>query len=109
MAGRGDRGDRAVHRLGPAAIRIDGGRALAEPPLTVEWRIDIEWRIDVDGAQADLASACRPPHERDTHLVPVLTGPRLAVGPAELVGHRPSYRYLAWYLPGPQRRRSPPR
>ncbi|MFJ4628359.1 nuclear transport factor 2 family protein [Streptomyces sp. NPDC088847] len=50
MAGKGDL---AVHRLGPPAIRIHGDRALAELPLV------IEWRIDVDGVEADLASACR--------------------------------------------------
>ncbi|MER5435732.1 nuclear transport factor 2 family protein [Streptomyces sp. NPDC002588] len=107
MAGRGDY---AVHRLSPPAVRVHGDRALAELPLI------IEWRIDVDGTEADLASACRSQYraergtdglwriaritsvyEKDT-LVPVLPGARLTVDPDELARYRPSYRFLAWYL-----------
>ena len=107
MAGRGDY---AVHRLSPPAVRVNGDRALAELPLI------IEWRIDIDGTEADLASACRSQYrtvrgddglwriaaitsiyEKDT-LVPVLPGARLAVDAAQLAGYRSSYRFLAWYL-----------
>lgn len=48
-----DRGDIAVHRLGPPTVHVAGDRALAELPLI------IEWRIDVNGAEADLVSSCR--------------------------------------------------
>lgn len=104
MAGRGDD---AVHRLSPPAVRIHGDRALAELPLI------IEWRVDIDGVEADLASACRSQYraercadglwrsaritsiyEKDT-LDPVLPDTHLAVDAA---GYRPSYRFLAWYL-----------
>ncbi|POX47962.1 nuclear transport factor 2 family protein [Streptomyces sp. Ru72] len=107
MAGRGDY---AVHRLSPPAVRVHRDRALASLPLI------IEWRIDIDGVEADLASACRSQYraergadglwriaritsiyEKDT-LVPVLPSTRLAVDAAELAGYRPSYRFLAWYL-----------
>lgn len=107
MAGRGDH---AVHRLGPPAVRIDGDRALIELPLV------IEWRVGIDGVEADLASACRSQYraerggdgawriaritsiyEKDT-LAPAVPGTRLVVDPAELAAHRPSYRCLAWYL-----------
>ncbi|ONK09602.1 hypothetical protein STBA_03030 [Streptomyces sp. MP131-18] len=48
-----DRGDVAVYRLGPPSVHVNGGRALAELPLV------IEWRIDVNGVEADLASTAR--------------------------------------------------
>ncbi|MGW1607208.1 nuclear transport factor 2 family protein [Streptomyces eurythermus] len=107
MAGRGDY---AVQRLGPPAVRIDGDRAPVEPPLI------IEWRNGVHGTKADPASACRSRcrarrgtdgrwriaritsiYEKDT-LVPVLPGARLTVDRDEPARHRPSYRFLAWYL-----------
>jgi hypothetical protein len=107
MAGRGDH---AVHRLGPPAVRVNGDRALAELPLV------IEWRIDVDGVEADLASACRSQYrarrdadglwrivaitsiyEKDT-LTPVLPGTTVHLDPAELASYRPSYRFLSWFL-----------
>ncbi|MFI6937534.1 hypothetical protein [Streptomyces sp. NPDC050287] len=109
MAGRGDY---AVRRLSPPAVRIDGDRALVELPLV------IEWRINIDEVEADLASACRSQcraqrgtdglwriarttsvYEKDT-FVPVLPGTRLAVDPAELTGYRPSYG--SWPVPEPQ-------
>jgi hypothetical protein len=104
------RGDRAVHRLGPPAIHVNGERALAELPLI------IEWRIDVNGIEADLASACRSQYrarrgadgiwrivaitsiyEKDT-LTPVLPGTSLRLDPAQLAAYRPSYRFLSWFL-----------
>ena len=48
-----DRGDLAVHRLGPPTVRIHQDRVLVELPLV------IERRIDVDGVEAGIASACR--------------------------------------------------
>jgi SnoaL-like domain len=107
MAGRGDY---AVHRLSPPTVHIAGDRALAELPLI------IEWRVEIDGVEADLASACRSQYraerghdrvwritritsiyEKDT-LTPALPGTRLGIDPTELLGFRPSYRCLAWYL-----------
>ncbi len=103
------RGDHAVHRLSPPAIRVNGDRALAELPLTVEFRVTI------GGIEADLASYCRSQYraqrtdgawriaritsiyERDT-LIPSAPGTRLAIDPRELAIYRPSYRCLAWYL-----------
>jgi hypothetical protein len=107
MAGRGDY---AVHRLGPPAVRIVGDRALAELPLV------IEWRVEIDGVEVDLASACRSQYraergpdgawriiritsiyEKDT-LTPALPNTALDIAPDELAAYRPSYRCLAWYL-----------
>lgn len=105
-----DRGDIAVHRLGPPTVHVAGDRALAELPLI------IEWRIDVNGVEADLASSCRSQYrarreadgvwrivaitsiyEKDT-LTPVLPGTTLHLDTAELAAYRPSYRFLSWFL-----------
>ena len=51
--GMSGRGDYAVHRLSPPAIRVRGDRALAELPLTIEFRIDIK------GGEACLDSNAR--------------------------------------------------
>ncbi|WP_113700021.1 nuclear transport factor 2 family protein [Nonomuraea lactucae] len=107
MAGRGDL---AVHRLSPPAVRLHGNRALLELPLV------IERRIDVDGVEADIASACRSQYrarrgpdgrwrivrvtsiyEKDT-LSATIPGARLDVDPEILATYRPSYRFLAWDL-----------
>ncbi len=103
------RGDHAVHRLSPPAIRVEGDRALAELSLTVEFRVNI------GGIEADLASHARSQYraqrtdgswrivritsiyERDT-LIPSVPGTRLEIDPQELTTYRPSYRCLAWYL-----------
>lgn len=105
-----DRGDLAVHRLGPPTVRIDQDRALVELPLV------IERRIDVDGVEADIASACRSQYrvqygadgvwrivritsiyEKDS-LTPALPNTRLDIDPQVLASYRPSYRCLAWDL-----------
>ncbi|MFJ8888764.1 nuclear transport factor 2 family protein [Streptomyces sp. NPDC102402] len=105
-----DRGDIAVHRLGPPTVHVAVDRALAELPLI------IEWRIDVDGVEADLASSCRSRYrarretdgvwrivaitsiyEKDT-LTSVLPGTPLHLDTAELAAYRPSYRFLSWFL-----------
>jgi hypothetical protein len=107
MAGRGDH---AVHRLGPPAVRVNGTRALVELPVV------IEWRIDIDGVEADLASSCRSQYraERDGEgswkivritsiyekdsILPALPGAQATIDPLDLAAYRPSYRCLAWYL-----------
>ncbi|NGO68337.1 nuclear transport factor 2 family protein [Streptomyces boncukensis] len=104
------RGDLAVHHLGPPAVRVHGDRALAELPLV------IERRVDVDGVEADIASSCRSQYraqrgadgvwrivritsvyEKDT-ITPALPNTRLNIDPQELAAYRPSYRCLAWDL-----------
>ncbi len=103
------RGDYAVHRLSPPAIRTHGNRALAELPLTIEFRVSIV------GVEATLASNARSQYrvecsdevwriagitsiyERDT-LIPAVPGTRLELDPQEFAGYRSSYRCLAWYL-----------
>ncbi|MDG4668034.1 nuclear transport factor 2 family protein [Mycobacterium sp. 236(2023)] len=99
----------SVHRITVPAVHIHGDRAWAEVPVT------IEFRIMIGGVEADLVSYCRNQYraareasrvwrivrltsiyERDA-LTPVLPGAALPVTAAELVGRRPSYRYLAWY------------
>ena len=102
-------GGHGVHRLSPPVIRVRGNRALAELPLT------IEFRIPVASVEADLTSYARSQYraqllggswrivaitsiyERDT-LVPSVPGTRLDIDATELTGYRPSYRYLAWFL-----------
>jgi hypothetical protein len=106
MAGRGDT---AVHRLSPPVVHHHGDRALVELPAV------IEMRTVLDGIEVDLASAARlnyrverrdgrwlvasfdPVYERDS-LAAAHPGVRLAVGPADLTGYRPSYRFLSYVL-----------
>ncbi len=103
------RGDYAVHRLSPPAIRVNGDRALAEVPLTIEFRVNIK------GVEAYLDSNARSQYraeqtdgmwrivditsiyERDC-LYPAIPGTRLDIDPQQLAAYRPSYRCLAWYL-----------
>jgi hypothetical protein len=98
-----------VHRLGPPAVRVEWQRALAELPVAIEFRITID-----DGVELDLASFCRSQYraqqhddiwriarissiyERDT-LTLVMPGTQIDIDPDELIGYRPSYRFLAWY------------
>lgn len=102
-------GGHSVHRLSPPSIRVEGDRALAELPLS------IEFRVTVGGVEADLTSYARSQYrairtgeswrivritsiyERDT-LIPAVPGTRLGVDPQEFAGYRSSYRCLAWYL-----------
>jgi len=102
-----DRGDTAVHRLGPPVVRHHGDRALVELPAV------IEMRTVIDATEADLASRARlyyraerragqwllasldPVYERDT-LAPAHPGVTLPVRPADVAAFRPSYRFLAY-------------
>lgn len=99
------------HRLGPPVVQVNGDRAWAELPLS------IEFPITVGDTDANLASYCRSQYraqrsggtwritsitsiyERDT-LTASLPGTTLDIDPAALAGFRPSYRCLAWYLSG---------
>lgn len=103
------RGDLAVHRLGPPAVRLRGDRAHAEAAASVEMQIEF------DGVRAHLVSFTRlnyrlvraggswgirsldAIYERDT-LTPALPGQSLAVGPSDVAGLRPSYGLLALHL-----------
>ncbi len=103
------RGDYAVHRLSPPAIQFKDDRALAEVPLT------IEFRVTINGVEAYLDSNARSQYraeridgmwrivditsiyERDS-LYPAIPGTRLDIDSEELATYRPSYRCLAWYL-----------
>lgn len=102
-------GSRGVHRLSPPVVRVQGGRALAEVPLV------IEFRTDVGGVEADLCSFARSQYravrtaggwrisaltavyERDT-LTPAVPGTGLPVPAGAMDGLRSSYRCLAWHL-----------
>ncbi|MFE6484015.1 nuclear transport factor 2 family protein [Streptomyces sp. NPDC057757] len=106
MAGRGDR---AVHRLGPAVVDVHGGRALVELPAV------IEVTTELDGVEAVLASYARllhravrtgngwriasldPLYERDT-LTPGIPGSTVRVDEEELRKYRVPYRFLAYVL-----------
>ncbi|MEV5478580.1 nuclear transport factor 2 family protein [Streptomyces sp. NPDC007148] len=101
--------DPSGHRLGQPAIRINGDRAVAEVPMTVEFRGAL------NGVEADLTVYIRFLHrierrdgvwrylssnavfERDT-LVPVLPGTTLELDTETLAGYRPSYRMLSLWL-----------
>jgi hypothetical protein len=103
------RGDRAVHRLCPPSIQVQGDKALAELPMAIEFRISL---ADIE---ADLVSYARSQYrarlindtwriarftsiyERDT-LTPAVPGTSLDLDPSEFTGHRRSYRCLSWYL-----------
>jgi hypothetical protein len=103
------RGDYAVHRLSPPAIRILDDRDLAEVPLT------IIFHVRVDDVEAHLASRAQSQYrtqrsegvwrivritsvyEGDS-LVPSMPGTELRIDPQEFLGYRPSYRCLAWYM-----------
>jgi len=107
--GMSGRGDYAVNRLSPPAIRVRGERALAELPLTIEFRVNIK------GVEAYLDSNARSQYraertdgtwritaitsiyERDS-LYPAIPGTRLEIDTKELGQYRQSYRCLAWYL-----------
>ncbi|OPB00941.1 hypothetical protein BFW87_00600 [Pseudomonas fluorescens] len=96
------------HRLSPPTVHVCSGRAIAELPL------GIEFRIDVDGVEADLTSYCRSQYrlrheqgkwkiagitsiyERDI-VTAAIPGVQLSIDPAQLMQFRASYRCLAWY------------
>ncbi|WP_416972154.1 nuclear transport factor 2 family protein [Streptomyces sp. 4F14] len=102
-------GQGLYHRLWPPMVRVGGDRALAEVLVA------IESRISIGGVEADLISYARSQfrvqrkagqwliarfvsiYERDT-LAATIPGTRLEIDPAEFAGHRPSHRFLAWYL-----------
>jgi hypothetical protein len=104
-----ERGDQALHRLGPPVVEMVGERAL------VEMSAVIEVRTNLGDVEVDLASAARlyyrverrggrwlvvaldPVYERDT-LTPAHPGVALAVGPSDVAAHRPSYRFLTHVL-----------
>lgn len=103
------RGDTAVHRLSPPVIHLEGDRALVEMPAV------IEMRTAVDGIEVDLNSAARlyyrvarrnggwlvrsldPVYERDS-LIAAHPGVYLPIGPEEVAGFRPSYRFISYVL-----------
>ncbi|WP_329252718.1 nuclear transport factor 2 family protein [Actinoallomurus sp. NBC_01490] len=101
--------DPAYHRLGQAAIRVNGHRAVAEVPMT------IEFRGQMAGVEADLTVYIRLLHrverregqwrllastaifERDT-MAPAVPGAPLRLEADALTGFRPSYRLLSLWL-----------
>ena len=107
--GMSGRGDYAVHRLSPPAIRLQGNRAWAEVPLTIQFRVSIngidayldsnarsQYRAQQAGDQWHIVGITSI-YERDS-LVPAVPGTQLNINPEELAIYRPSYRCLAWYL-----------
>lgn len=103
------RGDRAVHRMGPPVVRVNGERAHAETSASVEMQIHF------DGVAAHLVSFTRlnyrlskeagdwgilsldAVYERDT-LTPALPGQQIVVAPADVADLRPSYALLSLHL-----------
>ena len=97
------------HRLSPPAVQVNGDRAWAEAPLS------IEFHIHIGGVEADLISYCRSQYraqrydgswriaritsiyERDC-LLPSVPSTMLDLDPAEFASYRSAYRCLAWYL-----------
>ena len=103
------RGDYAVHRLSPPAVRVQGKRAWAEVPLTIQFRVQIggveayldsdarsQYRVEKTGGVWRIA-AITSIYERDS-LVPAVPGTQLVVNPQEVASYRPAYCCLAWYL-----------
>ncbi len=105
-AAMSERGDRAVHRLGPPVIDVNGDRALVEISTGVEFRID--WQ----GIPADLISYTRlnyrlerrdgqwkihslnAIYERDT-LTAAIPGQTLTFDPQSVTSYRASYALIA--------------
>ena len=103
------RGDLAVHRVQPPAVRLRGDRAHAEVAASVEMQIEF------DGIPVHLISFTRlnyrlirqdgtwgilsldAIYERDT-LTSALPGQSLVVAPADVADLRPSYALLALHL-----------
>jgi hypothetical protein len=103
------RGDRAVHRLSPPVVHVDGHRAYAEVSTAVELRVTFDTR------PADLISYTRlnyrlerrnvrwgvisldAIYERDT-LTPAVPGQGIVIDPGALAGFRPSYSLIAYHL-----------
>ncbi|BCI51393.1 hypothetical protein NIIDNTM18_06710 [Mycolicibacterium litorale] len=100
--------DPSYHRLGQPVIRVQGDRAVAEVPMTVEFRGELL------GVEADLTVFIRFLHrlerrhdwrlvgsvaifERDT-VVPTMPGTALVIPADRVAGFRPSYRMLSLWL-----------
>jgi len=97
------------HRLGQPVVDVNGDRAVAEVPMTIEFRGAFH------GIEVDLASHMRMLHrverghrswrfaasvavfDRDT-MSPAAPGAALALSPGELEGARPSYRMLSLWM-----------
>jgi SnoaL-like domain len=97
------------HRLGLPMIDVNGGRAIAEVPMTIEFRGVFR------GVEVDVASHMRMLHrvekgptgwrfaasvaifDRDA-MTPALPGAAPALSPADLQGSRPSYRVLSLWM-----------
>ncbi|WP_405771853.1 nuclear transport factor 2 family protein [Streptomyces sp. NBC_00080] len=104
-----DRGDRAVHRLGPPVVDVYGERAIVELPAV------IEVATELDGVEVVLASCTRvlyraakidgdwkivsvdPVYERDS-LTPAVPGTEIRLDTNEVRKYRTPYRFLTYVL-----------
>ncbi len=102
-------GNKAVHRLSPPVIHLNGTRAVVEVPS------GIEFRAKMNGVEADLVSYARLQfrveqrngvwkifsfdsiYERDT-LTPAVPGTVLKLDPEVLSRFRPTYRFIGYHL-----------
>ena len=107
--GMSDSGNKALHRLCPPIIHLQGDRAF------VEISGAIEFRIDVNGIPADLCSFTRlyfkvertdglwrvklftAVYERDT-LMPSIPGQVITVDVDEIKKYRTAYAMISWFL-----------
>ncbi|MQY22274.1 nuclear transport factor 2 family protein [Nocardia macrotermitis] len=103
------RGDKAVHRMYPPIVDVDGDRALIEVGAAIETRTvldDIEldlvsytrliYRARRSGGRW-LIAALDAVYERDT-LTPAVPGTPWRIAPEALAPFRPSYRMLSYVL-----------
>lgn len=101
--------DPSSHRLGEPVVQVEGDRAVAEAPMTIEFRGELR------GVEVDVTVYVRFLHrverreghwrlvgstaifERDT-LVPTIPGTVLDIRPEDVADYRPSYRMLSLWL-----------
>ncbi|SDJ29647.1 SnoaL-like domain-containing protein [Nonomuraea maritima] len=101
--------DPSNHRLGQPVVRVNGDRAVAEAPMTIEFRgllrgVEVDVTVYIrflhrierrDGHWRLLAS--NAVFERDT-LTPTFPGAELTIDHADVADFRPSYRMLSLWL-----------
>ena len=108
----GKKGDKAIHRLSPPVIHVEGDRAIAEMSCSVEFQVRIHqvpahlvsytrlnYRLQKQPDGGWTVTQLDAIYERDT-LTPAVPGSRIDLTSAAVDGYRPSYALLAYYLSG---------
>lgn len=103
-------GDKAVHRLSPPVIHVEGDRAIAEMSCGVEFQVRIHdvravlisytrlnYRLRRQSGGGWAVVQMDAIYERDS-LTPAIPGDTIEVNNAVVDGYRPSYALLAYYL-----------